>query len=168
MTETEKRTIASLNDTVTKLMQQNQTYRELLTAKVDGLEKQVEKKHLPVMFEDQIMKAVDTSLAKAMESALTGYNSPLTQYAINVVKKYQPDIEGFFDSVVKEAIQTDEFRQKVRDVMLHKIAKTMIAGVDGSIDKTINLMKQDAVFRSRLTLSVNGLVDEFLKQKTTI
>ena len=112
----------------------------------------------------QLMKAVDASLTKAMHEALTGYNSPLTKYAHNVVEKYKFQIESVFDEVVKEAIGTNEFKQRVREVMLHKIAKTMISGIDGSIDKTITAMKQDQVFRSRLTLSVNTLVDEFLNQ----
>lgn len=163
MTEQEKRTIAALNDTVAKLREENGLYRDLLTKKVDELESQVHKKHLPIMFEDQIMEAVDKSLAKALTEAMTGYNSPLVKYAHNVVNKYQSEIEAVFDSVVKEAISTEDFRQRVREVLIGKIAKTMISGVDGSIDKTVNLMKQDAVFRSRLTLSVNGLVDEFLK-----
>lgn len=41
----------------------------------------------------------------------------------------------------------------------------MISGIDGSVDRVINKMKQDSVFRSRLTLSVNGLVNEFLKEQ---
>lgn len=165
MTEQEKRNIATLVDAVGLLRKENQLYRELLTEKVDSLEKKVEVKHLPVMFEQQIMEAVDKSLAKALSEAMTGYNSPLVKYAHNVVAKFQTQIESIFENVVQESIQTEDFKQRVREVLLNKIAKTMISGVDGSIDKTVNLMKQDQVFRSRLTLSVNGLVDEFLKQK---
>lgn len=166
MTETEKRTIAALNDTVSQLRQENNQYRELLTKKVDVLETKVEAKHIPVQLESEIMEAVDRSLSKALSEAMAGYNSPLVKYAHNVVSKYQAQIEGIFESVVQEAIQTEDFKQRVREVLLNKIAKTMISGVDGSIDKTINLMKQDAIFRSRLTLSVNNLVEEFLKKPT--
>lgn len=165
MTEQEKRQVSSLVELVDRLTKQNDIYRDLLTKKVDSLEKKVEEKHIPVQLEDEIMKAADAAISKALSEAMTGYNSPLTKYAHNVVQKYQTQIESIFDQVVGEAIRTDEFKVRVREVMLNKIAKTMISGIDGSIDKTINLMKQDAIFRSRLTLSVNGLVDEFLGKK---
>lgn len=167
MTEAEKRQITTLVEAVDRLTKGNELYREMLTKTVNSLETKVEQKHLPIQFENEILKAVDASLSKALSEAMTGYNSPLTKYAQNVVAKYQTQIEAIFDNVVKEAIATDDFKQRVREVLLSKIAKTMISGVDGSIDKTINLMKQDAVFRSRLTLSVNGLVDEFLSQHKT-
>lgn len=165
MTNAEQRSITQIYELMTQIREENKKFREDISQQVTTTVKQVEEKHLPIMFEDEIMKAVDASLAKALSEAMSGYGSPLVKYAQNVVSKYQPQIEGIFDSVVQEAIATDEFKQRVREVLLNKIAKTMIAGVDGSIDKTINLMKQDAIFRSRLTLSVNTLVDEFLNQK---
>lgn len=165
MTKSEEKTIQSLHEVLAAIRKENSEFRELLAARVNGLQDQVEKKHVPINLENEIMQAVDKSISKALAEAMTGYNSPLVKYAQNVVQKYQSQIEGIFSDVIQEAIQTDDFRQRVREVLLNKIAKTMIAGVDGSIDKTINLMKQDAIFRSRLTLSVNGLVDEFLNQK---
>lgn len=70
-----------------------------------------------------------------------------------------------FDSSVRDfqatLFETMNFDDLVREYDI--INKTNL--IDGSIDRTINLMKQDTVFRSRLTLSVNGLIDEFLNQK---
>ncbi len=165
MTKSEEKTIQSLHEVLAGIRKENADFRETLSSRVNGLQEQVEKKHVPINLENEIMEAVDKSLSKALAEAMTGYNSPLVKYAHNVVQKYQTQIEGIFADVVSEAIQTDDFKQRVREVLLNKIAKTMIAGVDGSIDKTINLMKQDAIFRSRLTLSVNTLVDEFLTKK---
>jgi hypothetical protein len=165
MTREEQKSVDRVYELLSDIKKSNELYRELVTNKVNELEGVVQKKHVPLQMEDEIMKAVDASLTKALHEALTGYNSPLTKYAHNVVTKYQSQIEALFDNVVKEGIQTEEFKNRVREVLLNKIAKTMISGVDGSIDKTINLMKQDQVFRSRLTLCVNNLVDEFLSKK---
>lgn len=164
MTASEQKSVDRVFALMSEIREENRKFREDITTQTNKTVEKVEQKHLPIQFEDEIMKAVDASLSKALSEALTGYSSPLTKYATNVVTKYQVQIESIFDEVVKEAISTDDFKQRVRDVLINKIAKTMISGVDGSIDKTINLMKQDAVFRSRLTLSVNGLVDEFLNQ----
>lgn len=165
MTKKEEQAVNRVFTLISEMREENKRFREDTASQVNILSDKVEKKHLPVMLEDEIMKIVDTSLSKALSEALTGYSSPLTKFASNVVSKYQTEIESIFSQVVGEAIKTDEFKLRVREVLLNKIAKTMISGIDGSIDKTINLMKQDQVFRSRLVLSVNMLVDEFLNQK---
>lgn len=168
MTKAEEKGLAEIRSLLSGIQDSNDRYRKLLTEKVDGLEKRVDEKHLPLKLEDILLGNIEAAMNKALSEALGGYNSPVQQYAKNVVSKYQSQIESIFDSIVQEAITTDEFKLRVREVLISKIAKTMIAGVDGTIDKTINLMKQDAVFRSRLTLSVNGLVEEVLsKQKTS-
>lgn len=165
MTIKEQQTIDALYKVVSELRTENNKFREDVTKQTQELTERIDKKYVPIDLENEIMEVVDKSLTKAMHDALTGYNSPLTKYAHNVVSKYQKEIEGVFDAVVSEGIKTPEFKERVREVLLSKIAKTVISGIDGSVDKTVNLMKQDAIFRSRLTLSVNQLVDEFLNKK---
>ena len=165
MTTTEQKTVNDLYKIASDLRESNKLLRDEVEQRLKGVETKVEQKHIPLSLEDEVTKAVHSSITKAFNDALGGYNSPLQKYALNVVSKYQASIESVFDEVVKEAIQTDEFKQRVREVLLHKIAKTMISGIDGSVDKTVNQMKQDSVFRSRLTLAVNGLVDEFINTK---
>jgi hemoglobin-like flavoprotein len=164
MTTKEQQTIDSLYKVVNELRVENNRFREDITNQTQVLSDKIEKKHVPMDLENEIMDVVDKSLTKAMEAALTGYNSPLTKYAHNVVAKYQTEIEAVFNAVVSEGIKTEQFKERVREVLLHKIAKTIISGIDGSVDKTVNLMKQDAIFRSKLTLSVNTIVEEFLNQ----
>jgi Fe2+ transport system protein B len=164
MTNTEQKTVNDLYKIASDLRDSNTKLRDEVERRVKEVENKVEQKHIPVNLEREVSNAVQASISKAFTDALGGYNSPLQKYALNVVAKYQSSIEGVFDEVVKEAIKTDEFKLRVREVLLHKIAKTMISGIDGSVDKTINQMKQDSVFRSRLTLSVNALVDEFITQ----
>ena len=164
MTTTEQRTVNDLYKIASDLRQSNEILRAELDQRIKTVENKVEQKHIPLSLEGEVVKAVNSAISKSFQDALGGYSSPLQKYALNVVAKYQASIECVFDEVVKEAIHTDEFKQRVREVLLHKIAKTMISGIDGSVDKTINQMKQDSVFRSRLTLAVNGLVDEFINQ----
>lgn len=165
MTTTEQKSVNDLYVVASNLRDANKQLREEIELRLKSVEKQVEQKHLPISLEKEVTNAVTASIQKAFNDALGGYSSPLQKYALNVVAKYQSSIESVFDEVVKEAIKTDEFKSRVREVLLHKIAKTMISGIDGSVDKTINQMKQDAIFRSRLTLAVNNLVSEFLTQQ---
>ena len=165
MTNTEQKTVNDLHKIAIDLRLSNEALRQEFDKRLKEVENKVEQKHIPLNLESEVVRSVQSSIQKSFNDALGGYNSPLQKYAINVVAKYQSSIESVFDEVVQESIKTDEFKQRVREVLLHKIAKTMISGIDGSVDKVINQMKQDTVFRSRLTLSVNSLVDEFLSTK---
>lgn len=164
MTNKEQQTVDQLCKIITDQRASFQEFKQAMELKVASLEKQVEQKHIPLSLESEVVNAAQNAITTALAAAMTGYGSPLAKYATNVVAKYQNSLEAIFDDAVRDGIKTDEFKQRVREVMITKIAKTMISGVDGSIDKTINLMKQDQVFRSRLTLSVNTLVEEFLAQ----
>jgi hypothetical protein len=164
MTTKEQQTVDQLYRVITDQRESFKEFRQAMELKAASLEKQVEQKHMPLSLETEVVNAAQNAITTALASAMTGYASPLVKYATNVVSKYQGSLEAIFDEAVREGISTDEFKVRVREVMISKIAKTMISGVDGSIDKTINLMKQDQVFRSRLTLSVNNLVEEFLAQ----
>lgn len=162
MTTKEEKVVADMYAMVREMSKANNDFRNEMELKVKSIEGKVEQKHLPITLESDIVQAIRGAILKTFTDSLGGYQSPLQKYALNVVQKYQTSIESLFDDVVSEAIKTDEFRQRVREVLLHKIAKTMISGIDGSVDKTVNQMKQDTIFRSRLTLAVNGLVEEFL------
>ena len=163
MTTKEQQTIDNLYQLVRDLKTENQKFRDDVTKQVESISTKVEQKQLPLNLENEVIFSVQNAVSKSLSDALSNsYNSPLVKYAHNVVARYQTQIEAIFDKVVEEGIASDEFKQRVREVLLHKIAKTVTSGIDGSIDKTVNLMKQDPIFRSRLTLAVNGLVDEFL------
>lgn len=164
MTTAEQKSIEQVRDLIRDLKEANRVYIENVDKQIQLISNKVEQKHLPLNLENEVVLTVQKSLSEGLAKALTGYNSPLEQYAKNVVSKYQADIEKLFNEVVEAGINSDEFKLKVREVLLHKIAKTVTSGIDGSIDKTVNLMKQDSIFRSKLTLSVNGLVAEFLNQ----
>lgn len=165
MTTKEEQSINRVYALLGEIRDANTKFREQVTLQVEAISRKVDEKHLPLNLEGQVFQAIEASMNKALSESLSGYNSPLAKYAQNVVAKYQGQIESIFDKVVQEGIGTPEFKERVREVLLHKIAKTMISGIDGSVDKTINLMKQDQVFRGRLTLAVNDLVQEFLNTK---
>jgi len=161
MNTKEQKTIEDLFELIKQLKIQN----ENLNLKFQNLEKQVEQNHLPLNLEKQIEHSLNDVLIESFKKSLTGYNSPLDKYANNIISKYQNSIESTFDKIVSEGINTNEFQIVCKEELLKKIAKTIISGIDGSVDKVINQIKQDSVFRSKLTLFVNNLVSEFIDKK---
>lgn len=165
MTTQEQKNISQLFNLLSDIRNENIQFREQVTMQVNAIAEKVEAKHMPLSMEQEVINEVSKSVRSAISAALSNsYNSPLVKYASNVVTKYQTQIESIFDKVVQEGISTAEFERASKEVLMHKITKTMISGIDGSIDKTINAMKQDTVFRAKLTMAVNQLVEDFVKQ----
>jgi len=162
MTIKEQQTIENLSRMVIELKASNENFKTTALSLIEKLNTKVEEKHIPLTLEQTLLNTVQSSMQKAFSESLTGYNSPLQKYVLNIVSKHQTQIESVFNEAVNEVISTDEFKQNAKQVLLHKISKSMLSGIDGSVEKTINLMKQDPIFKSKLVLAVNNIVLEFL------
>lgn len=157
--------IADIKEQLRLQREENNKFKEQITQLVQAINQKVEQKHLPLSLESEVMNSVNTAVGKAINDALGSYNSPLGKYAHNVITKYQSQIEKIFDDAVAEGITTPEFKQSAKHHLVNRIAKLVLSGLDGSTEKVVQQMKQDTVFRSRLTLFVNGLVEEFISIK---
>ncbi|MCP4761114.1 MAG: hypothetical protein GY870_04980 [archaeon] len=149
MTSKEQNTINDLFALVSKLRNEK-------------TEATVDKKNIPLSLEENIMNAAKNSMADAIKSAFTGYSNPLEKYAKEAAEKHQHSIKATFEKMISEGIVSVDFENACKEQLLRKIAKTVISGIDGSVDKVVNQMKQDSVFRSKLTLMVNNLIEEYL------
>ena len=115
MTTNEQKTINELFNMVNMLKEQNDKFREELNIKVNGLEKQIEQKQLPLSLENQVIHSINDVLVESLKKSLsTGYNSPLDKYANNVISKYQKNIESIFDKIISNGISNVEFDKVVK------------------------------------------------------
>lgn len=165
MTTKEQQTIDQLLKSINDLRTENNFFKATVNQQVQAINEKVDAKHLPISLEHDVANVIQSAIHKGLSDALSNsYNSPLVLYAQNSIAKYQTQIEKLFEDAISEGIQTDDFKKSVKDVLINKMAKRMLSGIDGATEKTINLMKQDAVFRSRLTLAINGLIEEFINR----
>jgi len=166
MTNKEQNSIERMMNLMSKIHTENETFKKMLLERVDVTEKKIEQKREPLNLENEVIHtATDVINESLRKILLDSYDSPLKKYAQNVITKYQQSIEDVFDKIVSTSIDTPEFEAAAKDALLTKIAKTVISGIDGSVDKVVYQMKQDRVFRSKLTLMVNNLIKEYLNDK---
>jgi ribosomal protein S17E len=165
MTEQEKKTV---NDLLI-LMNDIKTWQKVVSTEMDSkfkaMDEKVNKTLLPLSLEKEVGYAVNDTIRESLKKALSdNYNSPLKKYAENIINQHQEEIESIFEKIVSEEIASEYFYNDVKQALLQKIAKTVINGIDGNIDKVLNQLKQDNIFRSKLVLMVNKLVEEFIKK----
>lgn len=164
MTSKEQKTVNELYDSVRNLQSENVKFKELLDSKVTILDNKVNKKHLPLTLEHSVVTTVQHAIKGSIEKSLSGYDSPLNKYLKEAVDSNSDTIKELFNSVVTEGFSSEEFRESCKTHILNKIARNVISGLDGSVDKVVIQMKQDSIFRSKLTLMVNTLVSEYLSK----
>lgn len=165
MTNAEQKTIDQLYKTVSDIKNENRLLVEKLTKTIEEINKKVDQKHVPIKLEQNILSTVQSSIQKAIQESLTGYNSPLTKLITAVITENSIELKKIISDSFNEVIKLDEFKQAIREGFSHKIARVIISNNDGLFDKVGNDLKQDAVFKSKMALAVANVVNECLEEK---
>lgn len=163
MTAKEQKLIEETNAMIRNLTESNRQFATKVEEKVANLEKRIEKSHTPANLEGDIIKVAQESVAKAIESALTGYGSPLTKLVLEVVEGNRTFLKAIISESFDTVIKTDQFKASIVAAFSHKVARCIISNNDGLFDKVSNELKQDAVFKAKMSLAVSKVVEECLK-----
>lgn len=163
MTKDEQRTIDQLYKTVSDIKVENRLLVEKLTKTIEEINNKVNQKHMPITLEQDILSTAQISIQKAIQESLTGYNSPLVKLVTSVINENSTELKSIISDSFKEVIKLDDFKASIRTGFSHKIARTIISNNDGLFDKVSNELKQDAVFKSKMSLAVANVVDECLE-----
>lgn len=146
---------------VSDLISSQKTYESKIDEKIDALSDRIDQKHIPIQFEPAILSSVQNSILEVIKTTLTGYNSPLTPIIRSVIESHTDSIRDQFSEVLKLELGHKEFKDNLRDTLSVKLAKSLIAGIDKSVDTVTDDLKRNPEFSSRLKLLVIDLVNEF-------
>lgn len=165
MTNNEQKTINELYQLLSNIRQENQKFREDVKNQVNTLSEKIEKKHMPIALETDILRVMQCSIDEAIKSSLSAYNSPLIKLVTDVVNNHSTELKSLISNSFSQVIRTDEFKQSIISAFSHKIARTVISNNDGLFDKVSNELKQDATFKAKMALAVANVIEECLKER---
>ena len=110
--------------------------------------------------EKQILEAINDAVGKSIITALTGYNSPLNKLCEEVISKHRTDLFAMLDSEVAELKTTPEFKAAIKDALNHKLAKLMVAKMEGELEKRVNDLRAQPGMRARIVLAVENIIKD--------
>lgn len=110
--------------------------------------------------EHDVLRTIQLSVQEAINKSLTGYNNPLSKLVVEVVTEHKIELKQIITDSFESVLRTDEFKQGIREGFSHKVARTIISNNQGLFEQVTNELKQDKVFRSKLTLAVANVVEE--------
>ena len=79
------------------------------------------------------------------------------------VDKYKLDIIERLDRSLMVTLCDQNFNSFLEEAVKNKISRELVGAVESNLGKTINTLKQDPIFRSKLVLKINELVEEYAK-----
>lgn len=166
MTVKEQQTIDNLVKLVHSIKDENEKFRENVKLQVESMNSKTEKKHLPIYLEQDILKSVQLSIDVAIKKVLQDdYNSPLKKLIVSVVDDNSDELRNLISDSFTQVIRRDEFKQSIVNAFSHKVSRSIMSNNDGLFDKVSNELKQDAVFKAKMSLAVANVVNECLLER---
>jgi hypothetical protein len=165
MTTKEQKTIDDLLSVAKEMRASNQNFRTEIREKTEEIQKKVDKTHLPVTLEKDILRVAQESIAKALQSTLTGYDSPIIKLIKAVIEEHSIELKTIIKDSFSQVIRTEDFKQSIVNAFAHKVARSIISNNDGLFEKVANDLKQDAIFKSKMAIAVSNVVEECLQKE---
>ena len=165
MTTKEQQTIDNLFKAVQDLRTENAKFREDVKLQVETINTKTDKKHVPITLEQDILRTAQIAINESIQKVLTDYSSPLKKLVEAVVSENTTFLKQLISESFNTVIRTDEFKNSIINAFSHKVARNIISNNDGLFDKVSNELKQDAIFKSKMSLAVSNVVEECLTER---
>lgn len=111
-----------------------------------------------ILIDSEDMKNV---LVTAFKDRLTNeYSSP----ARAVIDKVMAEVAPEFEVVIKEVLETiakdKDFKDALHHEFKHKVAKMLVGDLTGSVEKAVNVFRQDQTLKAKMILAVEKMIEE--------
>lgn len=165
MNQKEQEVVNKLYATMQDLKEENRKFRDDITHQVNTINQKTEAKHMPIYLEQDILRAAQMSINETISKVLTGYDSPLVKLIKSVVDENSAELRLIISDSFTEVIRQKDFKESIINAFSHKVAKTIISNNDGLFDKVSNELKQDAIFKAKMSIAVSNVVNECLIER---
>ena len=92
-------------------------------------------------------------------------DSPLKKLTEVVILENTTFLKGLISDCFNSVIKTEDFKKSIITAFSHKVARSIISNNDGLFEKVSNELKQDAIFKSKMSLAVSNVVEECLTER---
>jgi len=165
MTSKELEKIEKLTLMVENLSTLNSKLVQSVNSRIEEIETKVSKNYEPVSLEKIIISQISQSVNESIKSHLSGYNTPFAKIITKVMNENEEKVTSMVRSSFDSILSTKEFRKEVNNAFISKLAKNIVSMNDSLLDTTHAKLKNDPIFKSKVILAVNNVVEQFLKEE---
>lgn len=113
--------------------------------------------------DEDLKGAVYEALKEKLHSAINYVE--LHKMIDGVIEERQPEFDKLLNSMFDSFFKDTNVQKAMLDEFKHKVAKTMVAKLDGAVEKNVNKFRQDPAVNARLILAVEKIITEAEENK---
>lgn len=111
------------------------------------------------MNEDKFLKAAEYAIYESIQKMLANdYRGPVFEAVKSVGEKHQDKLEKIVETAYLSVLDSKSFEASVIRAMNDKLARNLVSGLGGEIEKRVNELKADPTTRAKITLAISEIV----------
>ncbi len=111
------------------------------------------------MNEDKLLKAAEHAIYESISKMLANdYRGPVSDAVKAVAEKHQEKLNAIVENAYLSVLDSDSFADSVKLAMNDKLARCLVSGLGGEVEKRVNELKADPVTRAKITLALTEII----------
>ena len=108
----------------------------------------------------KIVEIAVGAVEKVIAERFGGYSSPLNKIADQVIEDNSDKFKKIFEGALAYTLDNATFKKAVKEEFLHKVAKSMVGKLEGTVEKAVEKLRQDQTLRARMILAIENIIKE--------
>jgi hypothetical protein len=117
-------------------------------------------KNRSILSEGDVLSVLHHALLEKVESKLSGYASPLDAVINSIIAEHETEIRNIINTALETALHSKSLIKSVNDEFQHKVAKSLVAKLEGTVERAVEKLRQDQTLRARMVLAIEQLIKD--------
>lgn len=117
-------------------------------------------KNEPIISKDDVLAIVTQALHSKIGERLSGYSSPLNAIIDGVVQENSEKIQQICRESLAAVTNSKEFAKAIKEEFTHKVAKSLVAKLEGTVEKAVEVLRQNPTLRAEMILKIEKIIKE--------
>lgn len=78
----------------------------------------------------------------------------------NVISERESEFHKLLNKCLDKVFVDKEFQNVIVEEFRHKVAKNLVAKLEGGIEKNVNRFRQDPILNSKMILAIENIINE--------
>ena len=111
-----------------------------------------------IISKQDIIDVIGEALKKQVSDKLHGYNSPLDPIVKQVIDEQQENLKSLIREALSDISKNEDFKKAIKEEFMHKVAKSMVAKLEGTVEKAVDVIRQDQTLRARMVIAIEEII----------
>lgn len=114
-----------------------------------------------ILNNDNVIQIIQENLVEGLVSCIKDtWRSGIDQIVKNVVANNEELIQNKYDKILKSVLNSSGFEKAITEEFKHKVAKNMVAKLEGQVEQAVNVIRQDQTLRAKMIVAIEKIIEE--------